>query len=76
MKESTCKGCGKKIVWGKTGDGKAIPLDPKPPIYYTKEMPDGETACVKFTSMEEGVDYMVSHFATCSKANEFSASKK
>ncbi len=30
---STCRGCGKKIIWGTTKDGKRIPLDPAPPVY-------------------------------------------
>lgn len=70
---SACKGCGKEIVWGITEDGKKIPLDPKPPVYFLSgfksENGDGpEIARAK--------DAMVSHFATCSKANDFSGSKK
>ena len=71
---SACRGCGKEIIWGKTEDGKKIPLDPVPPVYRF------------FVTMEEdlqdnaveraGRNYMVSHFATCKNANDFSASRK
>ena len=27
---STCRGCGASIVWGRTGNGKSIPLQPWP----------------------------------------------
>jgi hypothetical protein len=60
-----CKGCGKTIVWGETEDGKRIPLDPKPPVYRFNE--HGKL---------ERVDASVTHFATCSAANDFSASKR
>lgn len=60
-----CKGCNKPIVWGLTEDGKRIPLDPSAPVYVR----DGEVVRRERLAM-------VSHFATCPKANDFSASKK
>jgi len=66
-----CKGCGKPIVWADIVDesgiitGKKVPLDPKPPVYVF----DGNNA-------ERHRSAMVSHFATCSKANDFIGSKK
>ena len=60
-----CKGCGAQIVWGETAEGKKIPLDPKPPVYRFNE----------FGKLEK-VDASVSHFATCPKANDFSASNR
>jgi hypothetical protein len=67
VEESTCKGCGKKIVWGMTQDRKKIPLDPVAPVYMIKATTDD---CVRT------LDAMVSHFATCSHASEFSKSKR
>ena len=75
---NTCKGCGKEIVWGTTIEGKKIPLDPKPPIYEIVGN-DFDGLEVKRTEEDElsGMNtHMVSHFATCSKANDFSGSKK
>jgi hypothetical protein len=71
MKTSPCKGCGKPIVWGETVEGKKIPLDPKPPCYAVSvNVPNGRV----WARREEEV--MVSHFATCPKANDFSGSRK
>ena len=67
-KMSTCKGCGKPIIWGETRSGKKIPLDPKPPM-YSFEKEGAKQVIVRRN------DIYVSHFATCSNANDFSASK-
>jgi hypothetical protein len=65
MKMSACRGCGKPIVWGVTSDGKKIPLDPRPPTYrIVNDIPDS-VKVVRDTFV------MVSHFATCPKANQF-----
>lgn len=67
-----CAGCGKKIVWIETADGKKIPLDPRPPVYsYTPIV--GSSGRFVGARLEGAA---VSHFATCPKANDFSASKK
>lgn len=69
---SACRGCGKKIIWGTTMEGKKIPLDPTPPTYAAAEgeeiHSDGQ-----FIGRSKA---MVSHFATCPNANDFSGSKK
>jgi hypothetical protein len=71
LKTSPCRGCGKPMVWGETPDGKKIPLDPKPPVYHRDgQKPDGTLIVLRLP------DAYVSHFATCAKANDFSASKK
>lgn len=66
---SQCKGCNKEILWGTTSEGRQIPLDPAAPVYSLIES-GGQTKVVR-TELA-----MVSHFATCSKANDFSASRK
>lgn len=70
---SKCKGCGKEIIWGTTIDGKKIPLDPRPPVYAYDA--DNEE-CVRLGHAPDGSGPMVSHFATCPKANDFSGSKR
>jgi hypothetical protein len=64
--ETRCKTCGKKITFGRLGNGKLIPLDLVAPVYA---LLDGELA----TRAES---YYVSHFATCPQASEHSKSKK
>ena len=62
----TCKGCGKPIIWGTDPEGKRIPLDPRPPVYMVE--PSGKCRRVS--------NAMVTHFATCPKAAEFSGKGK
>jgi len=69
MTKASCKGCGKEIYWGKNPEGKMVPLDPKAPVYGLVKL-QGVTQLVR-TSLA-----MVSHFATCPKENDFSASRK
>lgn len=60
-----CKGCGRPIVWARnTQTEKRVPLDPKPVCYVVQEF-DGELICGPVTAM-------VTHFATCPKASDFS----
>ena len=59
--ESRCKGCGKTILWAKVGD-KTIPLDAIAPCYQQT----GENTFVRVHNS------YVTHFATCSHANQFS----
>ena len=66
FKEVKCK-CGKEMVWG-VMDGKRIPLDPVPPVYFIKDIqPDGTPVLVR---MEQD-KAMVNHFSTCKFANDF-----
>ncbi len=66
---SKCKGCDKPIVWGVTEEGKRIPLDPKPAVYDVEEV-EGEVQATRDRTA------MVTHFATCPKANDFSGGKR
>lgn len=65
-----CKGCGKPIVWAKhTLTGKMIPLDAKAHVYAVSSE-NGHAICTA------NMYSMVSHFATCAFANDFSKTKK
>lgn len=61
-----CKGCGADMIWAETPDGKRIPLDAKAPVYFVTA--DGVAT--------RAVGYYVSHFKTCPRASDFSASKR
>lgn len=60
--------CGKPVVFARDPDGKPIVLDPRPPVYLVVTDARG-THCKRMH------DAMVSHFATCKRANDFSKSK-
>lgn len=69
---STCRGCGREIVWGLTAEGKRIPLDPRPPVYRTGALlPGGDGV-----HCERDREALVSHFATCPTAQQFSGSRR
>lgn len=70
FKTSLCRGCGKKIIWGVTPDGKKIPLDAVAPVYHVV----GEDACTP--TAERASACFVTHFATCPDANRFSRGNK
>lgn len=76
----TCSGCGKRVVWIKTVNGKNMPCDPNIVNYALdpkgKEKivtPTGKVVCGT-TGAEpgkaDGFGY-ISHFATCPRANGF-----
>ena len=67
---SVCRGCGKSIVFGITSEGRKIPLDPIPPVYDVDVEEDGTVTATRNPSA------MISHFAMCKNANEFSSSAK
>lgn len=64
-----CRGCGVPIFFAWTPEGKKIPLDPRSPTYALVRDLTGE---LKATRTEA----WVSHYATCPKANDFSASNR
>ena len=59
-----CKGCGAKIVWIKTENGKLTPIDAKPEKRY-----------VSIDYSWKVMDTHISHFATCPEADHFRKSK-
>lgn len=63
---------GREIIWGNTEEGKKIPLDPIAPVYETL---DRTVLMDKGQFVRRAVAY-VSHFSTCSHANDFSSSRK
>lgn len=76
--EGKCAGCGRPIVWGQLPDGTKIPMDPKPATYlllapalehYKVQRANGNK------DKAQG-QVMVSHFATCPKADQFSRNNR
>ena len=66
-----CDGCGRPIIWAETKDGTRIPLDPRPAVYMTTGFAGGTVVKAERTK-----DALVSHFAICPTANEFSGKGK
>ena len=72
-----CK-CGKKIIFGQVEGQNAVPLDLSAPVYQVTTRPsDGEPVATRAPhDVAPGLPaFLVSHFATCSRAGEFSKSK-
>ena len=55
-----CKGCGKKIIFMITANGRMIPVDWKPELEDVDQFDEKK---------------MVSHFATCPKSGDFRKKK-
>ena len=80
MKTTTCKACGKPIVWIRTTKGKSMPCDAEPVAYKEikggKEKivtPNGEVISCTFDAKPEemtGIGY-IPHWSTCPQANSF-----
>ncbi len=62
LKTTPCKGCGKPVVFVRDAAGKTQILDPRAPCWIVDA--NGIAQRVQ--------NAMVTHFATCSKANDFS----
>ncbi len=71
MTPTFCRSCGREVVWKTTQHGKKVPLDPKALVFSVV----GETA-VKPTPGVLGETFMVSHFATCPDANQWSGKNR
>ena len=69
-----CKGCGREILWALNPEtGKRVPLDVMAPVYLfiPRSREEGGNECQRAPAQ-----MYVSHFATCSKANDYSGSRK
>lgn len=83
MNTVPCKGCGKPIVYAQItkadGTSGTVPLDPSAPTYFVHVQGETITAARANgpTVQESPTDpVMVSHFATCPRADLFSGSKR
>ena len=76
-KVTRCKGCGIVILWARAPEGGAIPLDPRAIVYEVREGPGGTLQASKAPRLgkDQKHGFAVSHFATCSHANEFSRAR-
>lgn len=74
-REGTCRSCGAEVLWAKTQQGRAIPLDREPVASGNVEFtgvldtvrvlaPDGDAVLF-------GGPRYVSHFATCPQADHW-----
>lgn len=66
MRDGRCRSCGAAIVWGKTANGKAMPLDAKPERLFVLKSAD-DPDCQDVVQ----VPTYRSHFATCPDADKF-----
>lgn len=66
---SKCRGCGAELVWGRTSNGKTIPLDAKPEkraVVVSGDHDPRAPGALTFI-----LDTYVPHFATCPNASDF-----
>ncbi len=70
MTERPCKACGCPLTIATQANGKPIPLDRRSPVYRFEKDLTGTLVAVRDTTA------FVSHFATCPKAEQFSAAKR
>lgn len=80
MKNATCRGCGKAIVWITSPTGKLMPCDATPVVYWEKKgaagkvvTPTGDVLSCEFEGLPgkaTGYGY-ISHFSTCPEAGQF-----
>jgi hypothetical protein len=68
--ERGCRGCSRKIHLLSTAEGAVIPLDRESPVYEIVTDLTGQRIARRLENA------FVTHFASCPKANEFSAAGK
>lgn len=69
----SCRGCGRAIIFGKTNDGKWVPLEKSKHVYdvdwdTSKERPEAIAHKIER-------DIYISHYLMCPEANQFSTKK-
>ena len=69
-----CRSCHAPIIWAKTANGKAIPIDATPTSLGNIEVDGGTAKYVTADVNALGPRY-VAHFATCPQANNYSRPK-
>lgn len=67
MNSRPCKACGRKLAFGRTPEGKLIPLDLVSPVYQV--LHDFGSDGIEVERLPAAY---VSHFATCPEAGRFS----
>lgn len=61
LKETTCRGCGKKVFWAKTRKGKNIPLDVDTSVFDLTTEKNESKPVVELNIKRS----FAVHFATC-----------
>ena len=64
-----CRTCGVEIIWSRTENGKAIPLDPEP-VFGGNVVLECNGALARVVKPDPGVKRHVSHFKTCPQAGQ------
>lgn len=76
--KAKCRGCNKMVIWGVDDKGNVVPLDPVAPVYTLSGFPAAKGLAGHKPAAEiaraKRDEFMVSHFATCPKASQFSRS--
>ena len=79
FRTTQCDGCPKQIVWGRLPNGQSVPLDPVAATYLVRPSSRGPEA-TRLNAHDDSAraalgftgEVMVSHFATCPNADQFS----
>lgn len=80
MDNDTCKSCGKPILWTKSTNGKAMPIDPDPSPNGNIFLKGGEALVLTKYSVEGqrklGNPLYTAHFVTCEYAKKHRRAKE
>jgi len=70
---STCRGCGRAILFARSSTGRAIPLERVRRVYRLEQRGEGPAEA---RALEELGTVYVSHFETCPKAEQFTRGRE